>query len=60
VVETERYQSGDVIFRHATEADDNDLKTLLRDNEMDSWIRLSFEREPCFFKATGLMGILIR
>lgn len=56
MAQSSQYQNGDVIFRHATDADDNSLKVLLRDNEMDGWIKLSFEREPCFFKGAGLMG----
>ena len=49
-------EAGAVAFRHATPADDAMLRRLLRDNVMDSWVRLTLEREPAYFAAEGLMG----
>ncbi len=52
----ENYQFGGVVFRKAVDHDDEALKTALRDNAMDSWVRLSFEREPSYFDGEALMG----
>lgn len=52
----EIYPSAGVIFRTATLADDALLKATLRDNAMDSWVRLSFAREPSYFDGESLMG----
>lgn len=43
-------------FRLATDADDADLRTLLRENPMEGWVRLALEREPSFFLGEGLLG----
>ena len=40
----------------ATTADGGDLRAILRDNAMDAWIRLAFEREPDWFAGSRLMG----
>lgn len=52
----ESYQSGGVLFRKALASDNEQLKAALRDNAMDSWVRLSFEREPSYFDGVNLMG----
>jgi hypothetical protein len=52
----ESYQSGAVLFRTALESDDDALKAALRNNAMDSWVCLSFEREPSYFDGVALMG----
>ncbi|HKI62812.1 MAG TPA: hypothetical protein VKA31_11010 [Mariprofundaceae bacterium] len=36
-------------FEAATEADDKELRALLRDNDMPSWVNMSLQREPSFF-----------
>jgi len=46
----------DIRFRHARADDDHRLRGLLRDNELDAWVRLSFEREPNYFAGENLMG----
>lgn len=46
----------DIVFKIADSADDENLKMILRQNDMESWIRLAFEREPSFFSADNLMG----
>ncbi|MDD4963652.1 MAG: hypothetical protein PHI11_07015 [Gallionella sp.] len=50
------YRAGGVVFRPAGSADDAALRRCLRDNDMDAWIKLAFEREPCFFDGENLMG----
>jgi hypothetical protein len=40
-------------YRLATEADDAELRALLRDNGMPSWVELSLEREPSFFAGSN-------
>lgn len=42
--------------RFATIADDNTIKSLLRENPMDSWVTISSEREPSYFHGTSLIG----
>ncbi len=51
------YQSAGVIFRLASSGDNAQLKMALRVNAMDSWVRLSFEREPSYFDGEALMGL---
>lgn len=46
----------DIIFRRAQREDDADLRHIIRQNEMESWVQLSFEREPDYFSADNLMG----
>ena len=53
---TGSYHAGAVVFRKALDRDDAALKAALRDNAMDSWVRLSFEREPSYFDGAALMG----
>lgn len=48
------YDYGPLIFKPATAEDDADLQALCRDNPMDSWVRVSMEREPSFFAAERL------
>ena len=48
------YDYGPLSFKPATAEDDADLKALCRDNPMDSWVRVSMEREPSFFNAERL------
>lgn len=50
------YRAGNALFRCATAADDHALRAMLRANDMDSWVNLAFEREPCFFAGEHLMG----
>jgi hypothetical protein len=38
------------------DSDDDALKAALRYNAMDSWVRLSLEREPSYFDGAALMG----
>jgi len=40
----------------ATIDDDLDLKKLLSQNPMDSWVNISLEREPSYFDGVSLMG----
>lgn len=50
------FRSRGVIYRQATKADDAELRALLHDNDMGSWVNLCFEREPSFFDGESLMG----
>lgn len=43
-------------FELATQADDADLRRLLRENPIAGSISLSFEREPCYFDASIVEG----
>ena len=43
-------------FELATQADDTDLRRLLRENPIAGSISLSFEREPCYFDASVIEG----
>jgi hypothetical protein len=45
-----------LVFQLATEADDEGLRRLLRENPMPGSISLSFEREPCYFDASLIEG----
>ena len=46
----------DIVFRRAQTEDDAHLRRIIRQNEMESWVKLSFEREPDYFSADNLMG----
>jgi hypothetical protein len=50
------YHAGGIVYRKALAGDDASLRQVLRDNAMDSWARMSFEREPCFFQGESLLG----
>lgn len=50
------YPAGDLVFRLATSADDGKLRAMLRDNQMDSWVQITLEREPEYFAAKNLFG----
>jgi len=56
VVEPGLYQSGDITYRKARPEDDEALQAMLRENEMESWIRLSMESEPSYFSSTDTFG----
>jgi hypothetical protein len=50
------FAAGGVTYRIAGHDDDAAIRELLRSNEMDSWARMSIEREPSFFHGENLMG----
>jgi len=50
------YPAGDLIFRLATSVDDGKLRAMLRDNQMDSWVQITLEREPDYLAAKNLFG----
>jgi hypothetical protein len=50
------YPAGTLVFRLATMADEGKLRTMLRDNHMDSWAQITLEREPEYFAAKNLFG----
>jgi Acetyltransferase (GNAT) domain len=43
-------------FRVATEADDEVLRAMLRENGMRTWVDMTMEREPSFFAGKNLYG----
>src|SRR5437867_1123160 len=45
-----------IAFDLATPDDDAGLRALLRDNPMPGAISLTFEREPCYFRAANIEG----
>lgn len=50
------YRAAGVVYRTATQNDDDILKSILRQNSMESWISLSTEHEPSYFASTDLFG----
>jgi len=50
------YSAGGIEYRRAGIEDDAAIREILRSNEMDSWVSLSFEREPSYFDGENLMG----
>jgi hypothetical protein len=56
IAERELNRAAGVRFAVATEADEAAIRRLLRDNPMPGAIRLSFEREPEYFRGAGLAG----
>lgn len=46
----------DTLYCIASKDDDVFLRKLLRENSMSSWVTLSTEREPNYFKGVSLMG----
>lgn len=50
------FTAGGVTYQAAQAGDDAAIRELLRDNDMDSWVRMSIEREPSFFLGENLMG----
>jgi hypothetical protein len=50
------YQAGDLFFRKAGTNDDEQLRALLCDNSMPSWVELAITREPSYFAGEGLIG----
>lgn len=48
-------QSG-YVYKKARAEDDAALRHILRTTPMEGWVKLTFEREPDFFKACQLMG----
>ena len=53
---TAQVSYGDVVYRLADRSSDELLRSLLRENDMQSWVSLSFQREPDYFLGEGLMG----
>ncbi len=43
-------------FAHATRSDDAELRALLRENGMASWVTMAVEREPSFFSGMDRFG----
>lgn len=52
----QEYRIRDFLFRIAEGKDNEALKSILRDNSMESWVKLSLEREPDYFRADTLYG----
>ena len=50
------YASGNLVYRLAKKADDEQLRSMLRENEMDSWVQMTLEREPSYFAGDFLLG----
>lgn len=48
------FVAGGVKYRIATVWDDQDLRAMLRENAMTSWVGMTFEREPSYFAAREL------
>ncbi len=46
----DEYHASGLTYRRAGPQDDEDLRAILRGNIMDGWVRLSFEREPDYFR----------
>ena len=58
------YEYGPLVYQPADADDDADLKTLCRQNPMESWVRVSMEREPSFFAGdqlwSGSLPVIVR
>lgn len=52
----ERFDAGGVTYRKAGPDDDSVIRALLRSNDMESWVRMSIEREPSYFDGESLLG----
>ena len=50
------FSAAGVTYRLAVPNDDRTIRDLLRKNDMDSWARMSIEREPSFFQGENLVG----
>ncbi len=50
------FSADGVTYQKAGPADDREIRELLRSNDMDSWVRMSIEREPSFFHGENLAG----
>lgn len=50
------YLAGGVVYRNADHDDDEVLRSILRQNSMESWISISTEHEPSYFATTDLFG----
>lgn len=50
------YRSGGIHYSLATEHEDAVLRSILRENSMDSWVQMTLEREPAYFAGENLMG----
>ena len=50
------FSAAGVTYRQAGLDDDSAIRDLLRRNDMDSWVRMSIEREPSFFHGENVMG----
>lgn len=55
-VHADGFCAGGVVYRAARLEDDACIRSLLRNNDMDSWVRMSIEREPSFFKGENILG----
>jgi len=53
---SETFSAAGVTYQKAGLDDDRAIRKLLRSNDMDSWVRMSIEREPSFFHGENLMG----
>lgn len=50
------FRAGKTIYRMAGQGDDTILRTILRDTAMSSWITLSAEHEPSYFRSSEMFG----
>lgn len=53
---SESFCAAGVTYQKAGSDDDLALRMLLRSNDIDSWVRMSIEREPSFFHGENLTG----
>ena len=52
----DRFSAGGVTYRKAGPDDDAAIREVLRSNDMESWVRMSIEREPSYFSGEDLFG----
>jgi len=50
------YRAAGIVYRMATVDDNTVLQDILRNNAMESWVRLTMEHEPDYFAAGQLFG----
>ena len=54
---TYQFCRGGVRYRRAEAEDDASLKALLRENAMDSWVKMTLEREPRYAAGENILGV---
>jgi len=50
------FQAGNILYKRATPTDDSALQSVLRQNPIEGWVRLSMQRAPTYFAGENLMG----
>lgn len=49
-------RGSEIVYRVADDRDDREIRSLLRENAMDSWVAATVRRDPSWFASCGQMG----